>query len=162
SEPASGVAQGTTVAGEGAPKVGFLFPGQGSQWAGMAAGLMAESPVFAASMGECAVALGEWVDWPVLEVVTGAAGAEVLGRVEVVQPALFAVMVSLARVWEALGVVPAAVVGHSQGEIAAAHVAGGWSRGDAPRGVAVRSQAVAALAGRGGMVSAAVGADRAG
>ena len=81
-------------------------------------------------------------------------------RVEVVQPALFAVMVSLARVWQALGVAPAAVAGHSQGEIAAAHIAGGLSLGDAARVVAVRSQALAGLAGRGGMVSVAVGARR--
>ena len=127
----------------------------------MAAGLMAGSPVFAAAMAECAAALEPWVDWPVLDVVTGKAGAPGLGRVEVVQPALFAVMVSLARVWEALGVVPAAVAGHSQGEIAAAHIAGGLSLGDAARVVAVRSQALAGLAGRGAMVSVAVGAARA-
>ena len=101
------------------------------------------------------------MDWPVLDVVTGAAGAPGLDGVEVVQPALFAVMVSLARVWEALGVVPAAVAGHSQGEIAAAHIAGGLSLGDAARVVAVRSKALAGLAGRGGMVSVAVGVARA-
>ncbi|WP_143570700.1 SDR family NAD(P)-dependent oxidoreductase, partial [Streptomyces acidiscabies] len=77
-----------------------------------------------------------------------------LGRVDVVQPVLWAVMVSLARVWRSLGVVPAAVVGHSQGEIAAACVAGGLSLGDAARISAVRSRMIAgSLAGRGGMVS---------
>ena len=55
-------------------KVVFVFPGQGSQWAGMAAGLMAGSPVFAAAMAECAAALERWVDWPVLDVVTGRRG----------------------------------------------------------------------------------------
>ena len=160
-EPAEGVVRGTAVAGE-PPGVVFVFPGQGSQWAGMAAGLMAESPVFAAAMAECAAALEPWVDWPVLDVVTGKEGAPGLDRAEVVQPALFAVMVSLARTWQALGVKPAAVAGHSQGEIAAAHIAGGLSLGDAARVVAVRSQALAGLAGRGGMVSVAVGAERAG
>ena len=111
-------------------------------------------------MAECAAALEPCVDWPVLDVVAGAAGAPGLERVEVVQPVLFAVMVSLAAAWEALGVVPEAVAGHSQGEIAAAHVAGVLSLGDAARVVAVRSQALAGLAGRGGMVSVAVGAAR--
>ena len=96
-EPAAGVVRGTAAAGDGSPGVVFVFPGQGSQWAGMAAGLMAGVPVFAAAMAECAAALEPWVDWPVLDVLTGAAGAPGLDRAEVVQPALFAVMVSLAR-----------------------------------------------------------------
>ena len=77
-------------------------------------------------------------------------------RVDVVQPVLWAVMVSLAAVWRSAGVVPAAVVGHSQGEIAAACVAGALSLEDAARVVALRSQAIAALAGPGGMVSVAL------
>ncbi|MEE1820819.1 SDR family NAD(P)-dependent oxidoreductase, partial [Streptomyces sp. BE20] len=81
-------------------------------------------------------------------------GAASLERVDVVQPVSFAVMVGLARVWGSLGVVPDAVVGHSQGEIAAAHVAGILSLEDAAAVVALRSQAIArGLAGRGGMVS---------
>ncbi len=72
-----------------------------------------------------------------------------------VQPALWAVMVSLAAVWQAAGVAPDAVVGHSQGEIAAACVAGILSLEDAAQVVALRSQALTALAGRGGMVSVA-------
>ena len=85
------------------------------------------------------------------------AGAPSLERVDVVQPVLWAVMVSLAQLWRVDGVVPAAVVGHSQGEIAAACVAGGLSLEDGARVVALRSQALAwLLAGRGGMVSVAV------
>ena len=76
-----------------------------------------------------------------------------LERVDVVQPALFAVMVSLARLWQSRGVQPAAVVGHSQGEIAAACVAGALTLGDAARVVVLRSRALTALAGRGGMAS---------
>ena len=78
-----------------------------------------------------------------------------LERVEVVQPALWAVMVSLAAVWQAAGVSPDAVVGHSQGEIAAATVAGVLSLEDGAAVVALRSRALAALAGRGAMVSVA-------
>ncbi|WP_156107461.1 acyltransferase domain-containing protein, partial [Streptomyces violaceusniger] len=81
--------------------------------------------------------------------------------VDVVQPALWAVMVSLAEVWRACGVTPAAVVGHSQGEIAAAVVAGALSLEDGARVVALRSQAIGrGLAGRGGMMSVAESADR--
>ncbi|KOV20406.1 hypothetical protein ADK60_26220, partial [Streptomyces sp. XY431] len=76
-----------------------------------------------------------------------------LARVDVVQPVLWAVMVSLAEVWRSFGVVPDAVVGHSQGEIAAACVAGGLGLEDGARVVALRSRAIRVLAGRGGMAS---------
>ncbi|NBH08256.1 type I polyketide synthase, partial [Amycolatopsis sp. SID8362] len=102
-------------------RVVFVFPGQGSQWAGMGRELLAADPVFAARMAECADALRSFVDWELLDVLDD---AEALQRVDVVQPALWAMMVSLAAVWRAHGVEPAAVVGHSQGEIAAAVVAG--------------------------------------
>ncbi|OHV57945.1 hypothetical protein BCD48_42800 [Pseudofrankia sp. BMG5.36] len=131
----------------------FVFPGQGSQWVGMAAELLAESAVFAREMAACAEALADHVDWSLLDVVQGAEGAPSLDAVDVVQPALFAVMVSLAAVWRAAGVEPDAVVGHSQGEIAAAYVAGALSLPDAVRVVALRSKALLALAGRGAMVS---------
>ena len=93
--------------------------------------------------------------------IAGAPGAPGLDRVDVVQPALWAVMVSLAAVWQAAGVTPDAVVGHSQGEIAAACVAGILSLEDAARVVALRSQALTALAGHGGMLSVAEAADAA-
>ena len=95
------------------------------------------------------------MDWALDDVLAGAPGAPGLDRADVVQPALWAVMVSLAAVWQAAGVTPDAVVGHSQGEIAAACVAGILSLEDAARVVALRSRALMALAGRGGMVSVA-------
>ncbi|MGW7580994.1 type I polyketide synthase [Kitasatospora sp. NPDC054768] len=128
----------------------LVFPGQGSQWVGMAAELLAGSEVFAGRMAECGRALAPYVDWSLAE----ALGSEaLLARVDVVQPVLWSVMVSLAEVWRSFGVVPDAVVGHSQGEIAAAVVAGGLSIDDGARVVALRSRAVGALAGRGGMAS---------
>jgi pimeloyl-ACP methyl ester carboxylesterase len=80
--------------------------------------------------------LSSFVDWNLDAVLRGADGAPSLERVDVVQPALWAVMVSLAALWRSYGVQPAAVVGHSQGEIAAAYVAGGLSLEDAARVVA--------------------------
>nr|APD71816.1 type I polyketide synthase 3 [Streptomyces sp.] len=147
---AAGVVTGSVVGG----KTVFVFPGQGSQWVGMAAELLESSPVFASRVGECAKALEPFTDWSLVDVLRGADGAPTLDRVDVVQPALFAVMVSLAEVWRAAGVRPGAVIGHSQGEIAAACVAGVLSLEDAARVVALRSQAIGrVLAGLGGMVS---------
>ncbi|MCI3934402.1 SDR family oxidoreductase [Streptomyces sp. AN091965] len=139
----------------GAPgKVVWVFPGQGAQWAGMGRELLDASPVFVERVGECAAALEPWVDWSLVDVLRGDAEPELFERVDVVQPASFAVMLGLASVWESVGVRPDAVLGHSQGEIAAACVAGALSLEDAARVVALRSRAIAAgLAGRGGMAS---------
>ncbi len=134
-------------------KVVFVFPGQGSQWAGMAAGLLEDSPVFAARLAECGRALAPYVDWKPEDHLRAGTG---LDRVDVVQPLLWAVMVALAALWESHGVRPDAVVGHSQGEIAAAAVAGLLSLDDAARVVALRSRAILALAGTGAMASIAL------
>ncbi|MFD9906065.1 type I polyketide synthase [Streptomyces sp. NPDC059063] len=155
-EPAGRVVSG--VAGAVGRTV-FVFPGQGAQWAGMAVELMA-SPVFAARLAECEAALSAFVDWSLTAVLRGEVGAPSLERVDVVQPASFAVMVSLAALWRSLGVEPAAVVGHSQGEIAAACVAGALSLEDAARVVCLRSRAIAAVAGQGGMASVSAPVER--
>src|SRR3954470_9573715 len=117
--------------------------------------LATASPVFAARLAECGRALAPYVGWELLDVIDGADGAPGLDSAEVTQPVLWAVMVSLAAVWQAAGVTPDAVLGHSQGEIAAATVAGILSLEDGARVVALRSQALAALAGRGGMAAVA-------
>jgi polyketide synthase 12 len=153
---AAGEAHPALVTGHAAGSDAVLvFPGQGAQWAGMGATLLESSPVFAARVAECERALAPHVDWSLAEVLRGD-GSE-LARVDVVQPALWAVMVSLAAVWAAHGVRPAAVVGHSQGEIAAACVAGALTLEDAATIVAVRSKALRRLSGAGAMAS--IGAD---
>ncbi|MGW3431299.1 type I polyketide synthase [Streptomyces melanosporofaciens] len=153
----SGLVEGVARRSAG---VVFVFPGQGSQWVGMAAGLLDASPVFARRIEECAAALAPLVDWSLVEVLRGGAGAAAaLERVDVVQPVLWAVMVSLAELWRSYGVEPAAVIGHSQGEIAAACVAGALSLEDAAKVVALRSQALPVLSGRGGMVSVSLPVD---
>ncbi|NYS19667.1 acyltransferase domain-containing protein [Streptomyces sp. SJ1-7] len=141
----------------GPAQIAFVFPGQGSQWVGMAVELLDVSPVFAARMRECADALAPYVEWDLLDVLHQAPGAPSLDEVDVVQPVLWAVMVSLAALWGSFGVEPAAVVGHSQGEIAAACVAGALSLEDGARVVALRSRVIRHdLAGRGGMMSVAL------
>ncbi|MEU7598772.1 SDR family NAD(P)-dependent oxidoreductase, partial [Streptomyces sp. NPDC039022] len=152
---ASGVPAGSVVSGVARSNARpvFAFAGQGSQWLGMGRELAGVSPVFAARLAECAAALAPYVDWSLTEVLAGVEGAPALEAADVVQPALWAVMVSLAAVWEASGVVPDAVVGHSQGEIAAATAAGMLSLEDGARVVALRSRALKVLAGAGGMLS---------
>ena len=129
-------------------RVVFVFPGQGTQWPGMARRLLVESPVFAEAFTECARALREHVDWSPSALVLS--GVDLMAE-DRLQPVLFAVMVSLARTWQAYGVQPDAVVGHSQGEVAAVHIAGGLSLSDAARIVTTRSRLLRRLTGRGRM-----------
>ncbi|WP_304453835.1 type I polyketide synthase [Nocardiopsis sp. YSL2] len=147
----------------------MVFPGQGGQWQGMARELLDDNSslarAFATRLRECERALDPYVDWSLTRVLRGEPQSPPLtgtdARVDVIQPVLWAVMVSLARAWAELGVEPAAVIGHSQGEIAAACVAGILTLEDAARVVALRSRALTALAGSGGMASLGLSPDRA-
>jgi len=130
----------------------FCFGGQGSQHPRMAADLIGASTVFAEQIEACEVALAPHVDWSLTEVLRDGDGGW-MERLDIVQPALFAVMVGLARLWEACGVEPSLLIGHSQGEVAAAHIAGALSLDDAARVIALRARAMTKLAGKGGMAS---------
>jgi polyketide synthase 12 len=153
-KPVANVVEGQIDRGQGTV---FVFPGQGSQWLGMAAEMLACSPVFVNSIEECAEALSPFVDWSLVDVLSGKGPLSSMERLDVVQPALFAMTVSLARLWRECGVEPDAVVGHSQGEVPAVCVAGGLSLDDAARIVALRSRALTRLVGKGRMASVAVG-----
>ncbi|GGM56665.1 phthiocerol/phenolphthiocerol synthesis polyketide synthase type I PpsD [Longimycelium tulufanense] len=143
---APGVSTGTTGRIGRGPV--WVFPGQGSQWAGMARRLLADEPAFADAIDE--------LD-PLLQAEAGFSLREILvqgvepAAVEQVQPLLFGVQVALARLWRSYGVEPAAVVGHSLGEVAAAVVAGALSPADGARVIASRSRLVARDADRGAM-----------
>jgi acyl transferase domain-containing protein/acyl carrier protein len=152
-DPRANLVEGRVAASAG--KTAFLFPGHGSQWDGMAVELWEASPVFARKMDACAEALSGLVDWSLEDVLRQVPGAPSLEPLAVGQPALFSVMVSLAELWRAYGVEPSAVVGHSQGEVAAAHVAGGLALEDALRISLLRAHAFDPVLGEGDM--AAVG-----
>ncbi|TDC71073.1 type I polyketide synthase, partial [Streptomyces hainanensis] len=160
---ASGESVGDVVVGRagGEARPVFVFPGQGSQWVGMALELLDTAPVFAEHLHACARALAPHVEWDLLEVLREPDGTS-LERVDIVQPVLFSMMVSLAQLWRSHGVEPAAVVGHSQGEIAAAHIAGALTLEDAAKVVALRSRALAGLTGGSGMASIALPTDEVG
>jgi len=132
------------------PGVVFVFPGQGGQWPGMGRELMQQEPAFRAALERCDEALRVWTGWSVLEEV--AAGCPRWGDIDVVQPVLFAVEVALACLWRSWGIEPAAVVGHSMGEVAAAHVAGILGVEDAARIICTRSRLLREASGRGAMV----------
>lgn len=140
-------------------KLVFVFPGQGSQWPAMARMMLAESSVFRSSIEACADALAPHVDWSLFDVLRQDVGAASLERVDVVQPVLFAMMVALAQTWRSFGVEPDAVIGHSQGEIAAARVAGILSLEDAAEIVARRSRVIRSLAGKGAMAAVSLPAE---
>ncbi|MFE3022449.1 SDR family NAD(P)-dependent oxidoreductase, partial [Streptomyces sp. NPDC059256] len=153
---AANLTQGVEIPG----RTVFAFPGHGAQWPGMGLDLLETSPVFAEHVHACDKALQPHTGWSLLSVLRGEAGAPELNQVEVVQPALFTLTVALARVWEAHGVRPDAVVGHSQGEIAAAHIAGALTLEDAAKIIALRGRLAATIAGSGGMATVPLPVER--
>ncbi|MER6459064.1 beta-ketoacyl synthase N-terminal-like domain-containing protein [Streptomyces sp. NPDC001228] len=147
---ATGQGQGTGGSTGGGPaprerRMAFLFPGQGAQHHGMAAGLYAVEPAFRKAFDECADLLAGELGTdlrPAAGLGTGAAGpdAGLLDRTEYTQPALFATEYALTRLWAEWGVRPQAMLGHSVGEYVAAHLAGTFALDDAVRIVAARGR----------------------
>ncbi|HEY0935844.1 MAG TPA: acyltransferase domain-containing protein, partial [Trebonia sp.] len=157
-KPAANVVSGLVPAG-GPGRVGFLFSGQGSQRAGMAAGLHAASPVFAAAFDEAAALLGELLGVPVAEVALGRGpgGADDPRADETgyAQPCLFALQAGLVAVLRSCGITADAVAGHSVGEVAAAYAAGVLGLKDACVLVAARARGMQALPAGGAMCAVA-------
>ncbi|MEQ1570116.1 MAG: SDR family NAD(P)-dependent oxidoreductase, partial [Myxococcota bacterium] len=117
--------------------LGFLFGGQGTQFAGMGLGWDAASPVFRAALDRCASVVDPLLGVPLREVL---ASADLLGSTRYAQPALMAVQLALVELLRSVGITPSAVAGHSLGELVACTVAGVWSVEDALRLAVARGQ----------------------
>jgi myxalamid-type polyketide synthase MxaE and MxaD len=146
---AAGCAAGA-VAHSGTPKVVFVFPGQGSQWLGMGRQLLAE-PAFRKALTDCDEAIRREGGFSVLEELAADETRSRLGEIDVIQPTLYAIEVALASLWRAWGIEPDAVIGHSMGEVAAAHVAGILDTADAAKVICRRSRLLRRVSGKGAM-----------
>jgi phthiocerol/phenolphthiocerol synthesis type-I polyketide synthase C len=142
-------------------QVVFVFPGQGSQWVGMGRQLLQQEPVFREALDACDRALRAYVGWSLVDQLTLPEESSRLDEIDVVQPALFGVQVALAALWRSWGIEPSAVVGHSMGEVAAAHVAGALTLADAARIICERSRLLKTVSGQGRMAVVDVAIDAA-
>ncbi|MFD0360146.1 HAD-IIIC family phosphatase [Nocardia sp. GCM10030253] len=149
-----GGSSANVVVGAGAvltnAKTAFVFPGQGTQWVGMARDMLAHSEEFRAEFEQCDKAFGAHTGWSLVDKLTTMTTTD-LDDFPVVQPLLFATMAALAATWRAAGVIPDAVIGHSQGEVAAAYCAGAIELSDAARIIVTRSRLMQAVRGAGAM-----------
>ncbi|HET7695301.1 MAG TPA: SDR family NAD(P)-dependent oxidoreductase [Vicinamibacterales bacterium] len=142
----------------GAPEVAFLFTGQGAQYAGMARGLYESEPAFRQTIDECDRLLATELERPLLGVLFGSDDdTRLLSQTAYAQPAIFAVEYALAQLWQSWGILPAAVLGHSVGELVAACVAGVFGLEDGLRLIAARGRLMQALPDNGAMVSVFAG-----
>ena len=137
-----------------AARVAFAYTGQASQWPGMGEALYASEPVVRAVLDRCDALLAEERDASLLDVMFGRPGATGdLDDPQWKQPAIYALECALAALWESLGIRPDVVLGHSLGEIAAAHIAGVFSLEDGLRFAAARGSLIGALSGEGAMAA---------
>jgi acyl transferase domain-containing protein/acyl carrier protein len=151
-EGGAAAAQGTARGGE-VPKVCLVCPGQGAQWVGMARQLMTHAPEFLGALERCDEAIRPFVDWSIIAQLNAEPGRPEyqLDRIDVIQPVLVAIAIAYASLLRSFGVEPAAVVGHSMGEVAAANIAGVLSLKQAMRVICGRSALLQRISGRGAM-----------
>ena len=135
------------------PRPVFVFSGQGPQWPRMGLELFEAVPVFQEALKQCDVALRRHCDIELLKELAESDATSRLAATEIAQPCIFAVQTALAAVWRSWGVTPAAVIGHSIGEVTAAHVAGILPLDDAARIVVHRARLMQRATGLGRMAS---------
>src|SRR5262245_44234631 len=134
--------------------------GQGPQWWGMGRELIRHEPVFRATLERCAAAMKPWARFSLVEELARPEATSQLQRTEIAQPAIFAIQVALGELWKSWGVDPAAVVGHSVGEIAAACLAGVFSLEESARIIVLRARLMDGCArGEGTMLALGLGED---
>lgn len=134
-------------------KVVFIFPGQGSQWLGMGQELLRREPVFKKAIEDCDNAFAEFTNWSLLEQLHATPEQSRLNEINVIQPMLCAMQIALAKLWMSWGITPDAVVGHSMGEVAAAHISGALTLEDAARIICTRSILMRTVSGKGGAMA---------
>ncbi|MFM8890864.1 MAG: type I polyketide synthase, partial [Planctomycetia bacterium] len=139
----------------------FVFSGQGAQWPAMARDLYDREPVFRAMLERCHDALAAMGGWSLVDEMLAEAPESRMDDTAIAQPAIFALQVSLAALWAHWGIRPAAVVGHSVGEVAAAHVAGAFDLATAMKVIFHRGATMQSVASSGGMLAAALTEDEA-
>ena len=142
-------------------KLVFVFPGQGGQWYGMGRELLKQEPVFYKAIERIDQAMQEHCTWSLMDELRSEQSVSRLDEIDVVQPVLFAIQVALAGLWQSWGITPDAVVGHSMGEVAAAHIAGILNLEDATRIICRRSQLLKLMRGRGSMLVTELSPDQA-
>lgn len=134
-------------------KIVFVFSGMGSQWWAMGKNLIDTEPVFRDVFSRCDQLLETYSGWSLIAELQAEEEDSRINRASVAQPAIFALQVSLAALWESWGVKPDLVVGHSVGEVAAAHVSGALSLEDSVRLIYHRSRLQQTVAGQGAMLA---------
>lgn len=141
------------IAGDASPQMAFVFSGQGTQYCGMVRDLLAHEPVFREAIEQCDELLRKIADWSLLEELARNEATTRLDETAIAQPAIFAVQVALARLWQSWGIEPSAAVGHSVGEAAAAYVSGIVSLDDAVRIIYHRGRCMDVPEARGRMLA---------
>lgn len=149
-----GAARGRAAENAEAPV--FVFCGQGSQWTRMGCELLHKEPVFRAKLEEIARLIRSNVGWSLLDELAKDEEQTRLNDTEIAQPSIFAIQMALTALWESWGIKPAAVVGHSVGEAAAACVSGALSLAEATRVICHRARSMAVCRGQGTMLSVAL------
>ena len=135
------------------PRLAFVFSGQGGQWYGMGRELLKQEPVFYDAIEGIDHVIRAHFSWSLMDVLCAERSETRLDEIDVVQPAIFAIQVGLAKLWQSWGITPDAVVGHSMGEVAAAHIAGILSLEEAILVICCRSKLLKPLRGRGSMLA---------